>query len=136
MRDGCKLRNVVRHDDARNPQSLIHLLNEAHDHAARNGIKADEGLIVNKKLRIHDDGTRERHAPRHTAGELPRAQIGRAAQAYRLQLRQHERAQQRLGQIRMLAHRKGNILEHIEIGQERAILEQHSHALAHSEYLG
>ena len=34
------------------------------------------------------------------------------------------------GQIRVLAHRKGDVLEHVEVGQQCAVLEQHPHALA------
>ena len=39
-------------------------------------------------------------------------------------------AHQRLGQVGVLAHREGDVLEHVEVGEQRAVLEQHAHALA------
>ena len=39
------------------------------------------------------------------------------------------------GQVGVRAQRKGDVLEHVEIGEQRAVLEQHAHALAQREHL-
>ena len=70
--------------------------------------------------------TRRAMPPESSAGISVRG----AAQPHRMQLHQHERADERLRQIRVLAHRKRDVLEHVEIGEQRAVLEQHAHALA------
>ena len=94
------------------------------------GIEPDEGLVVDEHLGVHHDRARERHAPRHAAGELRRHQPRGAAQAHGVQLRQHERADQPLRQVRVLAQREGDVLEDVEIREQRAVLEQHAHAPA------
>ena len=33
-------------------------------------------------------------------------------------------------QVGVLAHREGDVLEHVEVGEQRAVLKQHPHALA------
>ena len=53
-----------------------------------------------------------------------------AAQADRVQLRQHDGADQALRQPRVLAQRERDVLEHVDVGEQRAVLEQHAHAPA------
>ena len=45
----------------------------------------------------------------------------------RVQLREHEVAHQPLRQPGVLAQREGDVLEHVEVGEQRAVLEQHAH---------
>ena len=47
----------------------------------------------------------------------------------------HERADQRLGEVGVLAQRERDVLEHVHVREQRAILEQHPHALAQREHL-
>jgi hypothetical protein len=49
-----------------------------------------------------------------------------------VQLHHHEITNHALGQIGVLAHLECNIVEHGEIGKQRAELKQHAHAAAHS----
>ncbi len=118
------------------PQRAVQRLDQPHDDAHRDRIEADEGLIVDQQLRVHHDRPRERDAPRHAAGEFGRTELRRAAQAHGLQLHQHQLAQHALGQARVLAHRKRDILEHRQVGEQRAVLEQHADALAQCVQLG
>ena len=73
--------------------------------------------------------TRRCHAARELRGHQPR----RAAQAHGMQLGQHELADQRLGKPGMRAHRKGDVFVDVFVGEQRAVLEQHAHALAQRE---
>ena len=118
VRDGRELLHVVRHDDAGDAQRLVHLLDEAADHAHRNRVEADEGLVVDQDVRVHDDGARQRHAPRHATREFRRHQSRRAAQAHRMQLGEHQVADQGFGQFGVCAQRKRDVFIHVEIGEQ------------------
>ena len=120
----------MRHHDAGQPERIVQAADQAQDDAERNRIETDEGLIVDEDLRIHDDRARERHAARHAAGKLRGHERRRAAQAHRLQLGEHDQTDQPLRQIGVLAQRKGDVLEDAQVREERAVLEQHAHALA------
>ncbi len=124
------LRHVVRHHDAGEAERVVQAANQAQDDAHRDRVEADEGLVVDQDLRVHDDRARQRDAPRHAAGELRGHQLRGAAQTDRLQLGEHQLADQPLRQIRVLAQREGDVLEHVQIGEQRAVLEQHAHAPA------
>jgi hypothetical protein len=66
--------------------------------------------------------------PRHAARHLRDAQRRRAAQAHGVELHQHDVADQGLGQVGVLAQRKGHVVEHRQVGEQRAELEQHAQA--------
>jgi len=53
----------------------------------------------------------------------------RAAQAHRVELHQHDVADQRLGQVGVLAQRKGHVLEHRQVGEQRPRSEEHTSEL-------
>ncbi len=42
---------------------------------------------------------------------------------------------QRLGQVRVLAQRERDVLEHVHVREQGAVLKQHAHALAQREHL-
>ena len=130
VREDRQLLDVVRHDDAGDAERVVHLPHQPHDHAHRDRIEAGERLVVDQHLRIGRHRARERHAPRHAAGQLRGHQPRRAAQADGLQLRQHDVADQRFGQIGVLAQRERDVLEHVDVREQRAVLEQHAHAPA------
>jgi len=53
--------------------------------------------------------------------------IARAAQPDRIQLHQHQRPHQLLGQVVVLADREGEILVDRQVGEQAARLEHHAH---------
>jgi hypothetical protein len=57
----------------------------------------------------------------------------RAAQADGMQLREHEMAHERLGQLRMSAQRKRDVFIDVHVGEQRPVLEQHAHASPEGE---
>ena len=117
MSDRCELFDVVRDHDTRDTERLVEFANQTNDHTHRDGIEADKRFVVDQQLRIHHDGASQGHAPRHATGELRRHELGSAAQANRFELGQHKSSQHRLGQSRMRAHRKGDVLENGKISQ-------------------
>ena len=120
----------MRHDNGGDPEHLIEFANQLGDHAHGNRIESGERLVVHDHHRFEHDGARQRNAPRHAAGQLRGHQVARAAQTHGLEFHQHHVSQHRLGQPGVLADGEGNILEHGQIGEQRAVLEQHTHALA------
>jgi hypothetical protein len=52
-----------------------------------------------------------------------------------VQLHEHEIANQRIGEIGVLAHRKGDVFEHGHVGEQRAELEQHADPAAQRKEL-
>ena len=58
-----------------------------------------------------------------------------AAQSDRLQLHEDQPPQQRLGQAGVFSDWKRDVFEHVEVGQQRAVLEQHAHAAAQGKQL-
>jgi hypothetical protein len=69
------------------------------------------------------------------SGQFLRHELLRPTQAHGLELHQHQATQHGLGKTRMFAHRERHVLEHVQIGEQRAVLEQHAHALAQREQL-
>ena len=55
-------------------------------------------------------------------------------QTHSLQFGHHQRLQQRLGQLSVLTHGERDVFKHIEVCQQRAVLEQHTNALAQCEH--
>ena len=80
---------------------------------------------------IERDGARERHAPRHAAGELARARLLRAAQPHRVQLHQHQVVDHRPRAARVCSRiGKATFSNTGEVAEEPALLEHHAHAAA------
>ena len=122
--------------DAGEPEHIVQAADEPQDDAHRDRIETDEGLVVNQDLRIHDNGARQGDAPDHAAGQFVGVEEGRAAQSHRLQLGQYQLANEPFRQIRVLAQREGDILEHAQIGEQGAVLKQHAHSPAQLIQLG
>jgi hypothetical protein len=125
--DGERLVDVVGDHDRGGVERIVQIADEIAGHRERDRVEPGERLVVHDERRVERDRARERHAPLHAAGELLRHQIGRAAQSHRLELHQHQVADERFRQLRALAHREGDVVERGEIGKERAELEQHAH---------
>ena len=125
--DAHRLVHVVGDDDRGRAQRAVQGADEVHDHVERDRVEARERLVVDDELRVERDGARERHAARHAARELAGHERLRAAQPDRVELHHDQVAQDRLGQLRVLAHRERDVLEDGEVAEEAALLEHHAH---------
>jgi hypothetical protein len=63
------------------------------------------------------------------------AQVRRTAQAHRIELHQHDVADHGLGQVGVLAQRKATLSNTVQVGEQRAELEQHAQAAAQAVQL-
>ena len=61
--------------------------------------------------------------------------ISGATQTDSVQFRQHDGADQALGQPGVFAQRKRDVLEHVQVREQRPVLEQHAHAPAQGKNL-
>ncbi len=122
--------HVVRHHDAGDAEGVVERANEPQHHAHRDGIEARKRLVVNEDVGVHDDGARERDPSRHAARELLGIQRSGSTQPDGVQLRQHDGADQALGQPRVLTEGKRDVLVNVQVGEQCTILEQHAHAPA------
>ena len=102
----------MRHHDAGDAQRVIELANQLCGGAQRNRIQPGKWLVVHDEFRVQHNGARQRHAPGHTAGNLARHQVARAAQANGIELHQHDVADHRVIQGGVLSQRKGHVVEH------------------------
>lgn len=84
-------------------------------------------LVVEDQRRVQRDRAGQCHAARHAARDLRRHQVACAAQADGVELHQHQVADQQIRQFGVLAQRKGHVVEHRHVGEQRAELEQHAH---------
>jgi hypothetical protein len=107
---------------------------QAHHHAHRNRVEADEWLVVDQMISGSITMARARATRRAIPPESSDGIIcAGAAKANSMQLRQHDVTDQALRQPGVLAKWKGDVLVDVEIGQQRTVLEQHTHALSHLE---
>jgi len=123
-----ELFDIMRDHDAGDAQGVIHLSHEPDDHAHRDRIEPSEGFVVNQHFRIGRHRTRKCHAPRHTTGQFGWREARSSTQSDGLQLRQHDVADELVGEIRVLAERERYVLENIHVREQRAVLKQHAHA--------
>ncbi|MCY1393880.1 hypothetical protein D9M71_87890 [compost metagenome] len=129
-------REVVGNHDAGDAKGVVEQADQTHEHTHGNGVLADERLVVHQDLRIEGDGTGQRHATLHAAGQLIRHQLDGATQADGLELHQDNVTNHFLGEPGVHPEGESDVLEHIEIGEQRAALEQHAELLAHVEQVG
>lgn len=92
----------------------------------------DERLIAEQDARVERHRARKRHSTRHSTRKLGWHEPCRTAQSHGMQLHQHDGSQQRLRQIRMLTQWKCDVLERVEIGKERPLLEEYAHVEPYS----
>jgi len=121
--------------DTGDPQGVVEQADQAHQDTHGDGVLAGERLVVHEDLRVQGNRPGQCDAALHAAGELVGHQLDGTAQPHRLQLHQYDVADHLLGQAGMHAQRERDVLEHVEIGEQRAALEQHAHLLAHVEQL-
>ena len=72
-----RLVDVVRDDDRRDAERVVQLADELADDAERDRVEPRERLVVEHEHRIERDRARERHATRHAARQLRRAEAAR-----------------------------------------------------------
>jgi len=90
VRNCGELFDIVRDHNTRDTERLVKFANQTDNYAHRDRIEADKRLVVDQQLRVHHDGSRQRHASGHSTGELRRHELGSTAQADRLELCKHE----------------------------------------------
>ncbi len=72
VRDVEAARDVMRDDEARDPEALAHLLDQIVHHPARQRIEPARGLVVHEDDRLQHERARNPHPLPHSAGELAR----------------------------------------------------------------
>ncbi len=122
--------HVVRHQDRGGAERVVEVADQVSGDAHRDRVEAGERLVVHDQFRVQRDGARDGHAARHAARDFARLELGGIAQADRVQLHQHQVADQFFGQVGVLAQREGDVLEHAQVGEQGAELEQHAHLAA------
>ena len=133
--DGKTLLNVMRHHQRRRTSGVVQGADQVGRHPHRDRVQAGERLVVHDDFRVQRDGPRQRHAPRHAAGNFGNAQCGRAAQTHRVELHQHDVADHLVAQIGVLAQRERHVLEHGQVGEQGPELKQHAEPAAQFEEL-
>ncbi len=128
----CK---IVGHHDAGDAQCVVEQADQAHQNAHGDRVLADEGLVVHEDLGVEGNRARQGHTPLHTAGELVGHQVDSSAKAHGLQFQQDNVTNHFIRQLGMHSQRKGHVLEHIQVGEQRTALEQHTHVLARIEQI-
>ena len=121
-----RLLRVIRHHDRRHAQRVVQFANQVAHHVARNRVQPGEWFIVHNERRVQRDGARQSDAPHHAAGQLGRHQPCRAAQAHGVEFKQHQILNHGFGQIGFFAHRKRQIVEHRQIGEQTVLLKLHA----------
>ncbi len=124
--DSQRFVHIVRDHDRGRAQRIVEPAYELADHAERDRVEPGERLVVHHQHRIECDRTRQRDPPRHSSRQFGRHQTRGAAQTDGMELHQHEIADQFLGKHSVLAHWKGNVLEHAHVGEQRTELEEHA----------
>ena len=127
VRDRGDLLDVVGDHDAGEPERVVELADEGHEHAGRDRVLAGQRLVVEDDLRIERDGPGERDAARHPPRQLARPQAAGVAEPHRLELEQRHVADRLLGQPGMLTERERDVVVDVEVGEEGAGLEQDPH---------
>src|SRR5690606_195783 len=101
----------------------------------RDRIEPGQRLVVEHQRRVERDRARQRHAPRHAAGELARVQVHGGAQAHRVQPHAHQPGDHPGRPPRVRAPGPGPVLCGGEVGQQAVALQQHADALAQLQQL-
>ena len=118
------------------PVRVVERADQVRRDAHRDRVEAGERLVVHQQLRIERDRAREGDAARHAARDL--AEIAGARAPRRPTAFSFIRTMSRIivsSQIGVLAQRERDVLEHRQIGEQRAELEQHAEAPAQPEQL-
>ena len=124
------LLHVMGHQDGGQSHGIVELADQLGGRAQGDGVQPGEGLVVHDQFGVQRNGPRQRHAAGHAARDLAGHEVARTAQAHGMQLHEHDVADQFVGEIGVLAQREGHVVEHAHVGEQRAELEQHSHAPA------
>ena len=117
---------VVRDVEGRHAEPLLQLDDfGAHLHAQRR-VEVGERLVHQEDARLAHDGAAERHALPLAAGQFLRPPLKDAFDAEHLRGLAHAVLDLRLRRLSQ-AHAEGDVREHVEMGEERVVLEDHRH---------
>jgi len=100
---GGDLLHIVRNHDAGDAERIVQTPDQPQYDSQGNRVETDEWLVVDQDLRVHDDGSRQRDSPAHSARQFRGHEFGRAAEADCLQLREHQLTNEPLRQVGVLA---------------------------------
>jgi len=128
--------DVVRDDQAGDFQAVVQTPDQLRGRAQRNRVQPGKGLVVHDEFRVQCDRTGQRHTAAHAAGNFGGSQIPSTTQAHRIELHEHDVADQVFAQIGVLAQREGHVVKHAHVGEQGTELEQHAHAPACGIQLG
>lgn len=126
---------VMGNHDAGDPQGIVKQADQAYQHPHGDRVLPDEWLVVHEDARVQGNRPGQRDTTLHAAGQFIGHQISGPAQTHRLQFHQDDVTDHFFGQLGMHAQRKRDVLEHIEVGEQRPALEQHAHMLARIEQI-
>src|SRR3954447_4790074 len=121
--------NVVRDDDRGHVQLRLQVDDHLVDLLRRDRIESGRRLVVEDHLRIEHDRSRQADALAHAAREIDRHQMLGVRQVHQLQPLAHRARDLVVAHLRMLAQRKGDVLEDGHRIEQRAALEQHPELL-------
>ena len=104
-------------------------------HAHRHQVQAGERFVVHDQFGVQRDCAGQRHPARHATGDFADLQARRATQAHGVELHQHDVADQLFRQVGHFPQRERDVVEDIQVGEQRPELEQHPESPAQPEQL-
>src|ERR1043165_1072892 len=130
--DGEGRLDVVRDDDGRHVQLRLQVDDHLVDLLRGDRVEAGGRLVVEDHLRLEHDGAGQADALAHAAGKVDRQEVLGVRQVDELELLTHGALDLPFRHLRMLAQRKGDVLEDGHGVEECAALEEHPEFLAHA----
>ncbi len=114
----------------RQAQGFRQVADQVVEAAGADRIQARGRLVEEQELRVHGQGAGQPRPLDHAAGKLRWLQVPHAGgQADQGQLQFGQLVHGLVGQPGMLVHRRGDVLAHGQVGEQRPRLEQHAPAL-------
>ncbi len=130
VRNSKGVLKVVRHHNAGDAYRVIELAYQPGRRTKRDRIETGKGFVIHDEFGVQYHGPGQRDAPGHTARNFAGHEVTRTAQADSIEFHQHDIANQRFIESRVLPERESDVVENAQISEQRAELEQHSHATA------
>lgn len=118
--DGKGLLKIMRDKDTGQTHGIVEFANQARRRSQRNRVQASKRFVIHHQFGVKRNRPGQCHPPGHAARQVTGHQAARPTQAYRVELHQHHVANQSLGQVGMLAQRKGHVLKDIQISKQGA----------------
>src|SRR5215207_4531223 len=128
---------IVGYHENRQAQSALQGAHQLVEVPGADRIEPRGRLVQKHQFGIERERARQRHALDHAAGVFGRKTVGDLGlQADHAELGHHDLVEQPLRNLKILAHRKLDVLPHGERGKQRALLEQDAPAPLDAAALG